>query len=148
MTETPTSSDTGSAHGGPPMKPLTAAKKLAIYLPAAPAEFRETPLSHDAFVALQKDPPEWLRTLWREGPHPRPEVARRLGVTIAALKRNDLDRPLTSEEISRLLAAPPEWLTAERRQFAEQKGAAAADDAGTGDTTPDDGPGAAAAAGR
>ncbi|RRO90316.1 DUF5997 family protein [Corynebacterium bovis] len=148
MTETPTSSDTGSAHGGPPMKPLTAAKKLAIYLPAAPAEFRETPLSHDAFVALQKDPPEWLRTLWREGPHPRPEVARRLGVTIAALKRNDLDRPLTSEEISRLLAAPPEWLTAERRQFAEQKGAAAADDADTGDSTPDDGPGTAAAAGR
>lgn len=105
------------------MKPLTAAKKLNIYLPAAPEEFRGTPLSHEAFVELQKNPPEWLQTLRREGPHPRAEVARKLGVTITALKNNDMDRPLTTAEIKALLADQPEWLRTARTALAENRGA-------------------------
>lgn len=109
------------------MKPQTAAKKLNIYLPATPEEFRATPLTHDEFVALQADPPEWLQTLRREGPFPRPEVARKLGITITALKANDADNPLTAAEIRELLADQPEWLRSARtalatRRTAEGKG--------------------------
>ena len=42
------------------MKPLTAAKKLGIYLPATPEEFQQSDLSHEQFVELQQNPPEWL----------------------------------------------------------------------------------------
>ena len=73
------------------MKPQTAAKKLGIYLPATPEEFQNTALTHQEFVELQSNPPEWLTNLRRNGPHPRPVVAQKLGITIAALKRNDLD---------------------------------------------------------
>ncbi|HMF59331.1 MAG TPA: DUF5997 family protein, partial [Vicinamibacterales bacterium] len=59
------------------LKPETAAKKLAIYLPAAPDSFRDNPVTRDELNALLADPPEWLTTLRREGPHPRSEVARR-----------------------------------------------------------------------
>lgn len=103
------------------MKPLTAAKKLGIYLPATPPEFQNTPLSHDAFVALQSDPPEWLRELRRTGPHPRPEVARKLGITIAALKRNDVDDALTTQQIKELLENQPTWLREARKQLAEER---------------------------
>ena len=75
------------------MKPQTAAKKLGIYLPATPEEFQNTALTHQEFVELQSNPPEWLTNLRRNGPHPRPVVAQKLGITIAALKRNDLDTP-------------------------------------------------------
>jgi hypothetical protein len=80
-------------------------------------------LSHEAFVELQKNPPEWLQTLRREGPHPRAEVARKLGVTITALKNNDMDRPLTTAEIKALLADQPEWLRTARTALAENRGA-------------------------
>ncbi|WP_144413542.1 DUF5997 family protein [Corynebacterium epidermidicanis] len=103
------------------MKPATAAKKLGLYLPATPEEFQRTALTHDEFVALQDNPPEWLAQLRREGPHPRPEVARRLGITIAALKRNDIDRPLTTKEIKELLADQPEWLRKARTDLANQR---------------------------
>ena len=52
------------------MKPATAAKKLGVYLEATPAEFQEGVVSRDELNALQADPPEWLRDLRRNGPHP------------------------------------------------------------------------------
>ncbi|MDO4685841.1 MAG: DUF5997 family protein [Corynebacterium sp.] len=103
------------------MKPQTAAKKLGIYLPATPESFQNTPLSHEEFVALQTNPPEWLAELRRTGPHPRPVVAQKLGITIAALKRNDMDKPLTTAEIKELLAHQPDWLRAARTQLAEER---------------------------
>ncbi len=110
-----------SKKSGPPMKPVTAAKKLGIYLPAAPHEFQETPLPHEDFIELQKNPPEWLQTLRREGPHPRPEVARKLGITITALKANDMDKPLTTAEIKNLLEDQPDWLRQARLSLAQQR---------------------------
>lgn len=103
------------------MKPLTAAKKLGIYLPATPEQFQNEDLSHGQFVELQRNPPEWLAELRRNGPHPRPEVARRLGVTITALKNNDSDKPFTTAEIKDLLADQPEWLQSARASLAEQR---------------------------
>lgn len=103
------------------MKPLTAAKKLGIHLPATPQEFQDTPLSHDEFVELQHNPPEWLVALRREGPHPRPEVARKLGITITALKKHDMDKALTTAEIKALLQDQPDWLRESRRQLAEER---------------------------
>ena len=93
---------------------LNAAKKLGIYLPAAPAEFREAQHSREELAALQADPPEWLRTLRAEGPHPRSEVSRRLGVTNSALARAGVSDAMTTAEIQALLADPPQWLHAER----------------------------------
>lgn len=103
------------------MKPLTAAKKLGIYLPATPDEFQNSTLTHDEFVALQNNPPEWLAELRRNGPHPRPEVARRLGITITALKKNEMDKPLTTDDIKALLADQPDWLRAARTSLAKQR---------------------------
>ncbi|MCS4489932.1 DUF5997 family protein [Corynebacterium sp. ES2794-CONJ1] len=103
------------------MKPQTAAKKLGIYLPAAPEEFQHTALSHEEFVALQEEAPHWLEELRRTGPHPRPVVAQKLGITIAALKRNDMDKPLTTAEIKDLLNNQPEWLRTERTNLAENR---------------------------
>lgn len=110
---------------GNAMKPLTAAKKLGIYLPATPEEFQNSELSHDEFVALQQNPPQWLKELRANGPHPRPEVARKLGVTAAALKRNDMDKPLTTAEIKELLEKQPEWLREARRIKAQERQAQA-----------------------
>lgn len=104
------------------MKPQTAAKKLNIYLPATPQEFRDASLTHAEFTELQQNPPEWLQTLRREGPHPRPEVARKLGITITALKANDMDQPLTTSDIRELLADQPEWLRSARTSLAQNRG--------------------------
>ena len=57
------------------MKPATAAKKLDVYLPATPAEFQQGPITRAELAALQADPPEWLRTLRADGPHPKNLVA-------------------------------------------------------------------------
>ena len=100
------------------MKPATAAKKLGIYLPAAPAEFQDSPLTREQFLALQSDPPEWLTELRRNGPHPRPEVARKLNVSISGLTRGGVTEALTTEQIKALLADPPAWLVEERARFA------------------------------
>lgn len=96
------------------MKPETAAKKLGILLSAAPAEFQEGVVSRDELTELQADPPEWLRTLRAEGPHPRGVVAAKLGVSNSGLARGGITDPLTTAEIKALLAAPPAWLVQER----------------------------------
>ncbi|WP_208019907.1 DUF5997 family protein [Labedella gwakjiensis] len=100
------------------MKPETAAKKLGIYLPAAPTEFQEGPLTRDDLLELQSNPPEWLQELRRTGPHPRAEVARKLGVSNSGLARADAPDVLTTAEIKALLEEMPEWLVTERATFA------------------------------
>ena len=96
------------------MKPATAAKKLGIYLPAAPAEFQESPVTREQLNALLASPPEWLVQLRLNGPHPRDIVARKLGVSISGLARAGMTEALTTEEISEYLQSPPEWLVTER----------------------------------
>jgi hypothetical protein len=110
----PTQNTPGVQADAQAMKPQTAAKKLGIYLPAAPAEFRDAPISREAFVVLQSDPPEWLVELRRTGPHPRDVVARKLGVSTSGLARGGMTEALTTEAIKELLADPPEWLVQER----------------------------------
>lgn len=100
------------------MKPETAAKKLGILLDAAPEEFRSGEVTRDELAALQSDPPEWLATLRREGPHPRGVVAAKLGVSNSGLARAGIDQPLTTAEIKQLLEAPPAWLVEERARQA------------------------------
>lgn len=97
------------------MKPATAAKKLGVYLPAAPAEFQEGMITRDQLDALQSDPPAWLTELRRNGPHPRPTVAARLGVSIAGLARGGVTEALTTEEINELREDEPDWLVRERK---------------------------------
>ncbi|MFI1765833.1 DUF5997 family protein [Streptomyces sp. NPDC020800] len=101
------------------MKPATAAKKLGVYLPATPAEFQEGVVSRAELGELQADPPEWLRELRANGPHPRPVVAAKLGVSIAGLARGGVTEPLTSEQIEALKQEQPEWLEKERATQAE-----------------------------
>ena len=79
------------------MKPQTAAKKLGIYLPATPEEFQANAVTHAELK----------------------ELSEKLGITIAALKRNDMDQPLTTAEIKALLEDQPEWLRAARTALAE-----------------------------
>ncbi|MET8244172.1 DUF5997 family protein [Streptomyces sp. NPDC005202] len=107
------------------MKPATAAKKLGVYLPATPAEFQEGVVSRAELDELHANPPEWLRELRRNGPHPRPVAAAKLGVSIAGLARGGVTEPLTTEQIKALTQARPEWLEKERATQAEvRKGAA------------------------
>lgn len=107
------------------MKPATAAKKLSVYLEATPAEFQEGVVSRDELNALQNNPPEWLRELRRNGPHPRQVVAARLGISISGLARGGIVDPLTTEEINALKAEGPEWLQRERATQAEVRKEAA-----------------------
>jgi len=99
------------------MKPATAAKKLDVYLPATPAEFQANPITRDELAALQADPPQWLKDLRKNGPHPKNLVAAKLGVSIAALARNGVGTALTTAEINRIIADNPEWLAAERERY-------------------------------
>ncbi|MFE6619841.1 DUF5997 family protein [Streptomyces sp. NPDC057740] len=107
------------------MKPATAAKKLGVYLEATPAEFREGVVTRAELNALQADPPQWLRDLRRDGPHPRPVVAQKLGVSIAGLARGGVTDPLTTEQIEALKQEQPEWLQKERSTQAEVRKEAA-----------------------
>ncbi|UNK45965.1 DUF5997 family protein [Arthrobacter sulfonylureivorans] len=107
-----------SAKTSQSMKPATAAKKLGIYLPAAPQEFQDSLISREEFNKLQTDPPQWLADLRRNGPHPRPEVARKLNVSISGLARGGITEALTTAEITALLQDPPQWLVAERASLA------------------------------
>ncbi|MBW1599661.1 DUF5997 family protein [Streptomyces sp. JJ38] len=107
------------------MKPATAAKKLGVYLAATPAEFREGVVSRAELNAFQADPPEWLRELRRNGPHPRPVVAAKLGVSISGLARNGVTEALTTEQIEELKREEPEWLRRERATQAEVRQEAA-----------------------
>ncbi|MEU9213952.1 DUF5997 family protein [Streptomyces sp. NPDC048415] len=101
------------------MKPATAAKKLGVYLESTPTEFQDGVVSRAELTALQADPPEWLTELRRNGPHPRPVVAAKLGVSIAGLARGGVTEALTTEEIEALKAEDPEWLRRERATQAE-----------------------------
>jgi hypothetical protein len=102
------------------MKPETAAKKLNVYLPATPDEFRNEPVTREQLNELLASPPEWLVELRKNGPHPRQEVARKLGISVSGLARAEMtDAALTTAEISALLEAPPAWLVAERATHAE-----------------------------
>ena len=107
------------------MKPATAAKKLGVYLEATPAEFREGVVTRAELNALQTDPPAWLRDLRRDGPHPRPVVAARLGVSIAGLHRGGVAEPLTTEQIDALRQERPEWLEREQAVQADVRKEAA-----------------------
>ncbi|MFE9603904.1 DUF5997 family protein [Streptomyces hokutonensis] len=101
------------------MKPATAAKKLGVYLEATPAEFQEGDVSRAELNELQANPPQWLRELRANGPHPRPVVAAKLGVSIAGLARGGVTEPLTTEQIEALKKESPEWLEKERATQAE-----------------------------
>ncbi|MEU9487078.1 DUF5997 family protein [Streptomyces decoyicus] len=101
------------------MKPATAAKKLGVYLEATPAEFQEGVVSRTELNALQADPPQWLQELRRNGPHPRPVVAAKLGISISGLARGGVTEPLTTEQIDALKQESPEWLQQERATQAE-----------------------------
>lgn len=114
------------------MKPLTAARKLDVYLPATPVEFQQNAITRDELAALQSDPPQWLQELRRTGPHPKNLVAAKLGISVTALARNGIDEALTTEQIKVMLAEMPEWLSAERAtakrvREEDRKRAAAAD---------------------
>ena len=100
------------------MKPLTAANKLGIYLPATPEEFRNSSVSREALEKLRTDPPAWLTELRRSGPFPRDVVARKLGISHSGLARAEVSDALTADEIAALLADPPAWLVRERESFA------------------------------
>lgn len=101
------------------MKPATAAKKLGVYLEATPAEFQEGVVSRTELNALQAEPPAWLVELRRNGPHPRPVVASKLGVSIAGLARGGVTEALTTEQIEAIKQDNPEWLQKERATQAE-----------------------------
>ncbi|MFE4613944.1 DUF5997 family protein [Streptomyces niveus] len=107
------------------MKPATAAKKLGVYLEATPADFQEGVVSRSELNALQADPPEWLLELRRDGPHPRPVVAAKLGVSIAGLARGGVTEALTTEQIDALKEELPAWLRRERATQAEVRKEAA-----------------------
>ena len=104
------------------LSPATAAKKLGVFLPATPEDFRAQPVSRTVLKEMQDAPPEWLATLRREGPHPRDEVARRLGVSNSALARGGVSDSMTTEEIRALLDERPEWLVVEREKHAPGSG--------------------------
>jgi hypothetical protein len=97
------------------MKPLTAANKLGIYLPAAPEDFQSTPMTRGDLDALRADPPAWLTELQENGPFPKDVIARKLGVSIAGLARAEVTEALTGEQIEALLAEQPTWLVKERK---------------------------------
>ncbi len=108
-----------SAKSSQTMKPATAAQKLGIYLPATPEEFQTAPVSRERLNEMIADPPEWLVELRKTGPHPRPVVAHKLGVSNAGLARGEVSEPLTTAQISALLQKPPAWLVRERATHAE-----------------------------
>jgi hypothetical protein len=101
------------------MKPSTAALKLDVYLPATPPEFQDGEVSREELDELQKNPPQWLVDLRRDGPHPRNVVAARLRISNSGLARGGITQPLTTSEIVALAADPPAWLKRERTMHAE-----------------------------
>ncbi len=107
------------------MKPATAAKKLDIYLPAAPAEFQDGFISREELTELQNNPPEWLQELRQHGPHPRSVVAARLGVSISGLARAGVTDALTTDDIDAIREENPDWLELERGIQADVRAEAA-----------------------
>jgi hypothetical protein len=120
MAHVPDILDAMTSHKTPQtMKPATAAKKLGVHLESTPAEFQEGVVSRDELNALQNDPPEWLRELRRNGPHPRPVVAAKLGISISGLARSGISDSLTTAQVDALKADNPDWLQRERATQAE-----------------------------
>ena len=101
------------------MKPVTAAAKLGIYLPAAPESFRTAPITRADLDALRADPPQWLADLHRHGPFPREVVAQKLGVSRSGLARAGVTEALDAQQIGALIADPPDWLVQERESYRE-----------------------------
>ena len=101
------------------MKPATAAKKLDIYLPATPDEFRSGTITREQVSAWQADPPQWLRDLRANGPHPKNLVAAKLGISNSGLVRGEVTEALTTDQINALLEEMPDWLAAERTKHVE-----------------------------
>ncbi|MFT3969766.1 MAG: DUF5997 family protein [Micropruina sp.] len=101
------------------MKPVTAAAKLGIYLPATPEQFRESPITRAELDALRADPPPWLVELRRNGPFPRDVVAQKLGVSRSGLTRAGITDALDADQIGALIADPPDWLIRERESYRE-----------------------------
>ena len=110
-----------SQHTTQTMKPATAAKKLGVYLQATPAAFQEGVVSRTELSALQADPPEWLRELRRDGPHPRQVVAAKLGISVSGLARGGVTDALATEQIEALKTENPDWLQKERITQAETR---------------------------
>ena len=100
------------------MKPVTAAKKLGVYLPATPESCREGDVTRTEFLELQANPPEWLAELRRTGPHPRAVVAQKLGISASGLARSGASDSMTTAEIKALLEQKPSWLVEERARQA------------------------------
>lgn len=96
------------------MKPTTAAAKLGIFLPAAPQEFQDSPITRADLDELRADPPAWLLELRRSGPFPKDVVAQKLGVSRAGLVRGGVTEALTADQIGELIVNPPAWLEHER----------------------------------
>lgn len=113
--------DNNMQPSGAAMRPQTAAKKLGIYLPAAPQEFQDGAITHAELRDLHTNPPEWLAELRRTGPYPRPIVAQKLGISVTALKKNDMDKPLNAAEVKELLENQPDWLRAARTAHADSR---------------------------
>jgi uncharacterized protein DUF5997 len=101
------------------MKPVTAAAKLGIYLPAAPEQFRTSPITRAELDALRADPPQWMIDLRRTGPFPRDVVAQKLGVSRSGLARAGITEPLDADQIGALIVDPPAWLVRERESYRE-----------------------------
>nr|WP_296773301.1 DUF5997 family protein [Rhodococcus sp. (in: high G+C Gram-positive bacteria)] len=97
------------------MKPLTAANKLGVYLPATPVEFQTGTITRSELDALRADPPQWLSDLQNSGPFPKDVIARKLGISIAGLTRGGVTEALTADQIDTLLEDKPDWLAKERR---------------------------------
>jgi hypothetical protein len=100
------------------MKPITAAGKLGVHLPATPEEFQQSSLTRDEVEALRENPPAWLVELRRTGPFPRDVVAQKLGISRAGLARAGVPDAMDADQIGVLLADPPPWLLKERRNYA------------------------------
>jgi hypothetical protein len=96
------------------MKPTTAAKKLGVLPSAMPAELQSREITRSEIAEWTENAPEWLAELRRSGPHPRPVIAAKLGVSISGLARGGLDEALTTEQIKALLEEMPAWLVSER----------------------------------
>ena len=101
------------------MKPLTAARKLGIHLPAAPEEFQRSPITRAELDELRNSPPLWLQELRRNGPFPRDVIAQKLGITRSGLVRAGITEALDAGQIGVLLADPPKWLIRERQNLRE-----------------------------
>jgi len=103
------------------MKPATAAKKLGVYLEATPAEFQAGVVSRDELNALQADPPQWLRDLRSNGPHPKQIIAQKFGISSSGLVRSGITEALTTDQINAIKEENPDWLVRERQVYVDFK---------------------------